>query len=82
MNADMSRREMLKTVGLGAVAAVAGSLTLLGAEDKPAAPTMPAISGGFSLPALPYAFDALEPHLDARTMEIHYTKHHQAYSPT
>jgi Fe-Mn family superoxide dismutase len=33
----------------------------------------------FSLPALPYAFDALEPHIDARTMEIHYTKHHQAY---
>jgi Fe-Mn family superoxide dismutase len=33
----------------------------------------------FSLPALPYAYDALEPHIDARTMEIHYTKHHQAY---
>jgi Fe-Mn family superoxide dismutase len=28
---------------------------------------------------LPYAFDALEPHIDARTMEIHYTKHHRAY---
>ncbi len=33
----------------------------------------------FSLPALPYALDALEPHIDARTMEIHHTKHHQAY---
>ncbi len=33
----------------------------------------------FSLPALPYAFDALEPHIDARTMEIHHGKHHQAY---
>lgn len=32
-----------------------------------------------SLPALPYAFDALEPHIDARTMEIHHDKHHQAY---
>ena len=31
------------------------------------------------LPKLPYAFDALEPHLDARTMEIHHDKHHQAY---
>ena len=33
----------------------------------------------FKLPALPYAYDALEPHIDARTMEIHHTKHHQAY---
>lgn len=33
----------------------------------------------FTLPALPYAFNALEPHIDARTMEIHHGKHHQAY---
>ncbi len=33
----------------------------------------------YELPKLPYAFDALEPHLDARTMEIHHDKHHQAY---
>jgi Fe-Mn family superoxide dismutase len=32
-----------------------------------------------SLPALPYAFDALEPHIDAATMQIHHGKHHQAY---
>jgi len=31
------------------------------------------------LPALPYSFDALEPHIDARTMEIHHDKHHAAY---
>ncbi len=33
----------------------------------------------YELPKLPYAFDALEPHIDARTMEIHHGKHHQAY---
>src|ERR671933_789974 len=33
----------------------------------------------YELPKLPYAYDALEPHIDARTMEIHHTKHHQAY---
>lgn len=32
-----------------------------------------------TLPALPYAYDALEPHIDARTMEIHHSKHHNAY---
>jgi len=33
----------------------------------------------YELPPLPYAYDALVPHIDARTMEIHHTKHHQAY---
>lgn len=33
----------------------------------------------FTLPKLPYAYDALEPYIDKETMEIHYTKHHQAY---
>lgn len=34
----------------------------------------------FELPQLPYAYDALEPHIDARTMEIHHTKHHAGYT--
>ncbi|CAD5106781.1 superoxide dismutase [Zestomonas carbonaria] len=33
----------------------------------------------YQLPALPYAYDALEPHIDAQTMEIHHSKHHQTY---
>lgn len=34
----------------------------------------------FTLPPVGYSYDALEPHIDARTMEIHHTKHHQAYT--
>jgi len=37
------------------------------------------IQGSFTLPALPYAYDALEPFIDKQTMEIHHGKHHQAY---
>ncbi|RPI69099.1 MAG: superoxide dismutase, partial [Ignavibacteriales bacterium] len=35
--------------------------------------------GKFELPKLPYDYDALEPYIDKQTMEIHYTKHHNAY---
>lgn len=36
--------------------------------------------GKFNLPELPYSYDALEPHIDARTMEIHHSKHHAGYT--
>ena len=36
--------------------------------------------GKYTLPEMPYAYDALEPHIDARTMEINHTKHHQKYT--
>ena len=38
------------------------------------------IMGKYTLPEMPYAYDALEPHIDAQTMEIHHTKHHQKYT--
>jgi len=40
---------------------------------------METMNMSYSLPSLPYAYDALEPHFDKETMEIHHTKHHQAY---
>jgi superoxide dismutase, Fe-Mn family len=76
--AGMSRRDALKTLGAGValagLAAVAGR-AVAGESAKVAATS----SLGWDLPQLPYAYAALEPHIDARTMEIHHTKHHQAY---
>src|SRR5947208_5615536 len=46
---------------------------------NPASNQAPAPAGQFQLPPLPYAYDALEPHIDAQTMQIHHDKHHQAY---
>lgn len=56
----------------------------MGAVATGRAADAPVAAGGstpqpFALPKLAYAYDALEPHFDARTMEIHYTKHHAAY---
>jgi Fe-Mn family superoxide dismutase len=74
----LSRRDVLKTLGAGALLVGAGGGTRLFAAET-------SLSAGgdtvqpFTLPKLAYAYDALEPHIDARTMEIHHTKHHQAY---
>jgi Fe-Mn family superoxide dismutase len=68
----LSRREALKILGATAVVAGLGAPRLAAADGAPAAL-------GWDLPKLPYAYGALEPHFDARTMEIHHAKHHQAY---
>lgn len=69
----MTRREALKTTALVSAAAI----TLPSALAQPAAGGAQAVP--YTLPALPYAFDALEPHIDARTMEVHHDRHHKAY---
>jgi Fe-Mn family superoxide dismutase len=70
---SMTRREALQRTGLAAAIATVGQLNVSAADPAPA-PT-----GPFTLPKLPYAFDALEPYIDAKTMEIHHDKHHAAY---
>lgn len=69
----MTRREALKRTGLTA------AVCLLAPAQPLTAQTAAAPEGPFKLPPLPYAFDALEPHIDARTMEIHHDKHHATY---
>ncbi|MFT3782756.1 MAG: Fe-Mn family superoxide dismutase [Nibricoccus sp.] len=70
----LTRRDALKT--LGATAALLG----LGLFQPTRATAESSTAGkALVLPKLPYAYDALEPHFDARTMELHHTKHHQAY---
>ena len=67
---SITRRELLRTTaGAGVALLAAPSLSI--AADEPAKL--------YTLPKLPYAFDALEPHIDAMTMEIHSQRHHKAY---
>jgi Fe-Mn family superoxide dismutase len=78
----MTRRQALKTTALAtaAIAAVRSAIGQPPDQPKSSQPLITATpSGPFTLPPLPYAFDALEPHIDAKTMEIHHDKHHGAY---
>jgi Fe-Mn family superoxide dismutase len=77
----MNRRTAIKHLG-GAASALLLTETLradgLATEQAAAAPAAPP-TGPFTLPPLPYAYDALEPSFDAATMHLHHDKHHQAY---
>ncbi len=70
---ELNRRQLLRTAGTGAALLGWGPF-LLGEEKKEEKKPE-----GFTLPKLPYAYDALEPHIDAQTMMIHHDKHHAAY---
>src|SRR5580658_8763955 len=77
----MNRRSAIKHLG-GAASVLLLTETLrgealVGGQAPAAAPAAP--TGPFTLPPLPYAYDALEPSFDAATMHLHHDKHHQAY---
>jgi Fe-Mn family superoxide dismutase len=70
----MTRRKALKTAALSAFICITPPVrSILTAQSAPAP------AGPFKVPPLGYAFDALEPHIDAQTMQIHHDKHHAAY---
>lgn len=72
-----SRRDFLKKTAALTLGAITANSVL---NEVFASNTFSVLDGGkYSLPALPYAYDALEPHIDKLTMEIHHGKHHKAY---
>jgi Fe-Mn family superoxide dismutase len=75
----MNKRSFIKTGVLGIAGIIASTFTAK-SITSPLFRKSGKRKNGFIQPALPYAFDALEPHIDSQTMEIHYTKHHAAYT--
>jgi superoxide dismutase, Fe-Mn family len=73
----MNRRKFVKSAGAGAAVLFAGGTVLAGSLNSKTMEEQN--NSGLVFPALPYAYDALEPYIDARTMEIHYDKHHRTY---
>src|SRR6476469_1283646 len=71
---SMSRRHL--TFAATGIAAAAAAPRIVFAQ---AAAPAPAATGPFTLPPLTYAFNVFEPHIDAKTMEIHHDRHHAAY---
>ena len=72
----MTRRQAIKSTVLASAALAA---IPSGHAQTAALQSAPASSGPFTLPPLPYAYDSLEPYIDAQTMQIHHDKHHAAY---
>jgi len=71
----MKRKQFLLSLGIFPFLANVSKINFLLNKNKRSENTM----SKFELPALPYSFDALEPNIDARTMEIHHDKHHAGY---
>jgi Fe-Mn family superoxide dismutase len=69
--------KLSESISLAALAVLLSSQLSFG-QNKTVVPAFEGVPAA-EFPALPYAYDALEPYIDARTMEIHYDKHHRAY---
>lgn len=78
---ENNRRDFIKKSALLSVGALVGCKVVSESTGVSAGSTTGSIPviGGFTLPDLPYSFDALEPHIDKLTMEIHHDRHHKAY---
>jgi superoxide dismutase, Fe-Mn family len=74
----MERRKFFKAVGLATAAAYVGPRVFGSEQVQAKASTLEGVPAA-EFPPLPFAYDALEPYIDAKTMEIHYDKHHRAY---
>jgi len=79
MKNKQNRRNFIKTSAMIGGLSLLDPIQLLAMEAKPALTEIKTVNGKYELPALGYAYNALEPFIDAKTMEIHHTKHHQAY---
>ncbi len=84
MQAKISRRDALRLAGAGALLAAANGGPAPAAGEVGGAPGGLALPGAWKdgqyvLPDLPYAYDALEPQYDARTLKVHHTRHHAGY---
>src|SRR5271169_4809863 len=74
----MNRRTAIKSLS-GAALAPLVTRNLNAEGQATAAAPAPPPAGPYTLPPLPYAYDALEPYFDAETMHLHHDKHHQSY---
>ena len=80
MNTEISRRDIIKVGTAVAVAGLADSGAVFGQDaNQPAFPAGAFKNGQYTLPELPYAYDALEPLYNANALKIHHTKHHAGY---
>ncbi|MBV7532631.1 superoxide dismutase [Chitinophaga sp. sic0106] len=75
----MNKREFIKLTGLAGAAVLSGPLSGLASTSATVKTNFDDPKAPFTLPPLPYGFDALEPNIDKLTMEIHHDKHHGAY---